>query len=533
MQPSRKDPLKPTVAVGKRVGGSLYVHKDALPLIGDLARSVEEAERLADRPNWNVAKVEKTSISLLLYEPFEEDFPALLASVKVPLLSGKITRTCYAQRANPPILHRKELLLPPNDPRLPRFRALTRAAEEHGLFANPNRIGTREAWNALIANAGLTLHKGRLLSIGEHKVDVARHRTAIVRRDLSQPMQLMMRLGIVTKTRSLFDYGCGQGEDVAALRADGYRAFGWDPHHAMDGIRAPAEIVNLGFVLNVIEDTRERLETLKAAWDFAEKALCVAVMRYGKVSTSGWKPYGDGVLTSRGTFQKYFRQQELHYYVAEATGQKPLALAPGIIVVFRDKDLEQEVLLRRHSPASADALPRPPERPRLLPPRSPIHQRLAGVLERFAVLPCRSVDYRNLRRCPNEQLTLSWHFVRHGHGPLICFAKNWQATKPFSNPAPRVAMTSSSTWRSCNSPARPGTAAFRNRFRRTSRPSSAVTPPPLTRVAEVYLPSETATHFVEIFRVPSKTATAACEAITGSDFARQFSVASRLAYGSW
>jgi DNA phosphorothioation-associated putative methyltransferase len=371
------------IDVGKRVGGSLYVHKDALPRIGELEAKITEAEQLAGAPNWNVAKIEKTSVSLLLYEPFDVEFPALLQSVKVVFLDGKITRLSYENRANPPILHRKELLLPPNDPRLPRFRALTRAAEDHGLFADPNRIGTRAAWNAIIANAGLTVHNGRLLPIEEDKIDVARHRTAIVRRDLSQPMQLMIRFGIVTKARSLFDYGCGQGEDVSALTADGYHAFGWDPHHAVGGTRGPADIVNLGFVLNVIEDSRERLETLKAAWQFAEKALCVAVIRYGKVSVAEWKPYGDGVLTSRGTFQKYFHQQELHDYVAAVTGQKPLALAPGIVVAFRDKHLEQEVLLRRHSRAllANAAMPRPPARPRQPTARPTMRQRLAGVLD--------------------------------------------------------------------------------------------------------------------------------------------------------
>jgi DNA phosphorothioation-associated putative methyltransferase len=212
--------------------------------------------------------------------------------------------------------------------------------------------------------------------------DIARHRTAIVRRDLSQPMQLMMRFGIVTKSRAIFDYGCGQGEDVAALSSDGYTAFGWDPHHASAGPRTPAEVVNLGFVLNVIEDKRERLETLKAAWEFTQQALCVAVMRQGKISTGGWKPYGDGVLTSRGTFQKYFHQQELHDLVASVTGQKPLALAPGVVVAFRDKVLEQEVLLRRHSRALlAGALPRPPARQALAFAKSPLRERLAVVME--------------------------------------------------------------------------------------------------------------------------------------------------------
>ena len=245
------------------------------------------------------------------------------------------------------------------------FRALTAAAEEHGLFAIPNRIGTRAAWNTLIAQAGLTLQKGRLLSSDDELIDIARHRTAIVRGDLSQPMQLLMRFGIVAKSRTVFDYGCGQGGDVAALSSEGYEAFGWDPHHAASGTRRTADVVNLGFVLNVIEDPRERLETLKSAWGFARQALCIAVIRQGGVSSANYQPYRDGVVTARGTFQKYFQQQELQDFVATATGQKPLALASGVVVVFRDKDLEQEVLLRRHSRfLLTGALPRPPARER-------------------------------------------------------------------------------------------------------------------------------------------------------------------------
>ena len=71
-------------------------------------------------------------------------------------------------------------------------------------------------------------------------------------------MQLMVRFGVVAGGRSVFDYGCGQGEDVAALVSQGFEAFGWDPHHASDGPRRPADVVNLEFVLNVIEDPRER-----------------------------------------------------------------------------------------------------------------------------------------------------------------------------------------------------------------------------------------------------------------------------------
>jgi DNA phosphorothioation-associated putative methyltransferase len=379
--PKSKNTKNPPI-VGKRVGGALYVHKDALGLLANEAVTVEKAKSCAPSVRWNVAKVEKSSVSLLLYEPFETDFPALLASTKVDLVSGVVTHADYSKRANPPILHRKELLLAPNDPRLPKFRALTSAAEDHDLFAEPNKIGTRAAWNAKIAAAGLTLCGGRLLRDDEEHHVVSRHKTAIIRRDLSQPMQLMMRLGVVTPQRSLFDYGCGQGEDVDALASQGFDAFGWDPHHATNGPRKPADIVNLGFVLNVIEDPRERAETLKVAWGFATQALCVAVMIQGHGRTTNQKPHGDGYLTSRGTFQRYYTQQDLREFVSRITGQETLSLAPGIVAVFKDKDLEQEVLLRRRSRILVvSALPRPPRRERIVVARPDLRERLAPMLD--------------------------------------------------------------------------------------------------------------------------------------------------------
>ena len=192
----------------------------------------------------------------------------------------------------------------------------------------------------------------------------------------------MIRLGIIIKSRSFFDYGCGQGEDIAALSSEGYEAFGWDPHHAAYGPRRPADVVNLGFVLNVIEDPRERLETLKSAWGFARRVLCIAVLRQGKISTAGYQSYRDGVVTLRGTFQKYFQQQELQDFVGTATGQKPIAIATGIVLVFRDKDLEQEVILRRHSRFHlTNSMPRPPMRERAPLLRPTLRERLAPILE--------------------------------------------------------------------------------------------------------------------------------------------------------
>jgi DNA phosphorothioation-associated putative methyltransferase len=385
-------------AVGKRVGGALYAHRDALALLPEEKKRVAEAEAAAPPVDWNVAKIERQSVSLLLYEPFDVDFPALLRSTKVDLRSGSVTSTDYTGRANPPILHRKETLLPPDDPRLPKFRALTAAAEEHGLFADSNKIGTRNAWNARIETAGLVLKNGRLLRADEEHLETERHKTAIVRYEMSQPMQLLMRFGVVAPGRSVFDYGCGQGADVEALASQGFDAFGWDPHHAPTGPRKAADVVNLGFVVNVIEDPRERVETLRSAWGFAQRALCVAVMSLGKVSTVGQRPYRDGFVTSRGTFQKYFDQQELRALVEAATEQSPLSLAPGIVAVFRDKDLEQEVMFRRRSGSLIwGTRPRPPvrERIRLSPPkrreqpgieRVALRERLASLMQAMRAL---------------------------------------------------------------------------------------------------------------------------------------------------
>ncbi|WP_296645262.1 hypothetical protein, partial [Roseinatronobacter sp.] len=58
--------------------------------------------------------------------------------------------------------------------------------------------------------------------------------------------------------RLLFDYGCGFGSDIEGLQAAGISAAGWDPYYAPDQPCEPAHVVNLGFVLNVIETAAER-----------------------------------------------------------------------------------------------------------------------------------------------------------------------------------------------------------------------------------------------------------------------------------
>ena len=354
--------------VGKRVGGALYIHRSALGgLPPEQARLIEAAAGHMPQGHWNVAKIDLVdgrAVSLLDYEDFaERAFPALRESRRIDLESGTVIVRRYA--TNPPILHRKELLLPVDAPGRDSYVALTQELERRGLFVDMTRRGRQEAWEAALAAAHIEVRDHRVMAAGalaecatrpertdsplcEDMPPVARHRTAIGRNSLSAPMAALNAAGLLEGGVSVLDYGCGRGDDVRALRAAGIDAIGWDPHFAPDqSILAARDIVNLGFVLNVVEDPEERRDVLRRAFDLAERCLVVAVMLVGKGDVSGQRPHGDGFLSSRGTFQRYYTQAELRAYLFDTLEVTPVAAGPGIFFLFRDEELEQRVLSRR------------------------------------------------------------------------------------------------------------------------------------------------------------------------------------------
>ena len=164
---------------------------------------------------------------------------------------------------------------------------------------------------------------------------IERHRTALHRTDLSRPVRLALDDGVLTAGKSFFDYGCGRGADLRYLVRRGFKADGWDPAHR-PGDRKEADVVNLGYVVNVIEDADERLATLQNAWRLAREVLVVAARLDADRRSWLGPTLGDGTLTRLGTFQKYFAQDELTGWVNEATGVASLAAAPGVLYVFRD-----------------------------------------------------------------------------------------------------------------------------------------------------------------------------------------------------
>jgi DNA phosphorothioation-associated putative methyltransferase len=300
------------------------------------------------------------------------------------LSRGSVVFRNYEESRNPPILHRKELLLPPSDPRIPTYQALTEAAESIGLFEDTNRIGFREHWYALIAERGYEISGGQLAPIANaidahedaksDSYDIRRHLTALSRSNFSAPVQALLRHGLVSNSTTFFDYGCGKGDDIRGLLANGIDAAGWDPHYAVDAEKRAADTVNIGFVINVIEDIAERVEALKGAYSFTRGVLSVAAMLTSQTPPEG-RRYRDGYLSSRNTFQKYFSQAQLRDFIEHTLEETAIAVGPGVFFIFRDKDLEQRFLSERYGHKAHQALTRgwvyacPSRRPK--EPRAP------------------------------------------------------------------------------------------------------------------------------------------------------------------
>ena len=135
----------------------------------------------------------------------------------------------------------------------------------------------------------------------ENTLAIPRHKTAIHRTDLSRPLKCALRDGLLGCGTSLFDYGCGHGHDLDLCHSQGIAAAGWDPVFRPDVPLQHADVVNLGFVLNVIEDTAERAAALGHAWRLAGRLLVVAAQVHVAGRGHSAVEFGDGVLTRRGT----------------------------------------------------------------------------------------------------------------------------------------------------------------------------------------------------------------------------------------
>jgi DNA phosphorothioation-associated putative methyltransferase len=350
---------------GKRISSALYIHRDTAVVREDpIKYIIEHFVRSHDIGNeFNVIKfrMDAPRISFLQYPLFHDvPHPALQCSVAVDIESETIYRTSYLNNPNPPVLHRKELLLELGDDRRHSYANLTAAEEAAGLYRNPMTIGFQSNWMRLLDLAGLT-HDGHTLvrlrepdpAFRDELTTVQRHKTALTRYHLSKPVRTVLEYGQLGPGELFFDYGCGLGSDVHALIELGFKAHGWDPVHAPQAEFIQSEVVNLGFVLNVIEDPHERKDTLLQAWHFTKKLLVVAAMIAKGGDFAAPRRFQDGVLTTRQTFQKYFGQKELQEYIETLLETTAIPVAVGVFYVFRD-DTDRQTFLGRRARRSID-----------------------------------------------------------------------------------------------------------------------------------------------------------------------------------
>lgn len=326
--------------VGKLLPDALYVHLASLHALDPKLQQYESCARSATSQVEKATLVKfstiKPKISYLFYPDFDTDpHPALQASIQIDLETLEVRYQDFSARDNPPILHRKETFVTPEYPLYEQFAALTRAQETLGLLDDSKGIGTLQGWQKRLQSYGVQLQGHSIIHSQAPRIE--RHKAAIFRNDLSRPVRLALEAGLFSPDTTFFDYGCGHGSDITRIAEQGYTSVGWDPYYSPDTPRTPADLVNIGYVINVIEDPTERREALVNAWELTRKVLLVAAQVLIADSNRGLIAYGDGIITSRNTFQKYYDQEELKLYIDQVLSVDAIPIALGIYLVFRDE----------------------------------------------------------------------------------------------------------------------------------------------------------------------------------------------------
>ena len=145
MSPFRS--LKST-GCGKHMGPFSYYHYSVIERVPAAASALRSICQRLQHPEicHYVVKLDAAyRVSFLSYQSFTVPFPALLAAVSCDLSRNSARHTDYSNRHNPPILHRKELLLPHDHPLSAVSTRLTTRLEQLGAFRDTRRIGTGSA----------------------------------------------------------------------------------------------------------------------------------------------------------------------------------------------------------------------------------------------------------------------------------------------------------------------------------------------------------------------------------------------------
>lgn len=153
---------------GKMTASAFYVHRRAVDKIAVVLRLYEHCGFVAaGRPaGWNILKLDHRGrrVSWSAYPEFDSDpHPVLDWTYGVDMTSLAGSFQSFKERANRPILHRKEEFLDPGDPDVPKYQRLTAAEVRAGLYQNPTVIGLESGWASELERCGVVLNGHRLL----------------------------------------------------------------------------------------------------------------------------------------------------------------------------------------------------------------------------------------------------------------------------------------------------------------------------------------------------------------------------------
>jgi DNA phosphorothioation-associated putative methyltransferase len=334
--------------VGKHLPSALYVHASALshldPLLKDYERQARSLVNSNDRATIIKFGTDRPKVSYLYYPDFDRDpHPQLHQSIVVDLAEEQVSVRQYHNSHNPPILHRKETFVTQDYPLYDVFAELTQEEVALGLLDNSRHIGTLQEWTRWLLQQGISLIDHHVACpidspvAGKQTILIERHKAAIKRSELSRPVRMAVEANLFKEETTFFDYGCGHGEDVKRLQELGYSGAGWDPFYRPNAGIVAADIVNLGYIINVIEDIVERRNALIKAWELTRKVLIVSAQVLVDDRRLGLVAYGDGIVTNRNTFQKYYEQEELKLYIEQVLEVEAIPAGLGLYVVFRQE----------------------------------------------------------------------------------------------------------------------------------------------------------------------------------------------------
>jgi exonuclease III len=160
------------------------------------------------------------------------------------------------------------------------------------------------------------------------------YKTAISQNDSSR---VAKELSVYLKSKypdmnisRIFDYGCGHRIDAEFYENEfDCHAGRWDPYISSRMKECPYgkyDIITCTFVLNVIPDVSERINTIKRAISYvSDGGFLVLATRSARAinreaSNKGWKSHKDGYLSSesKGTFQKGIDVEEIESYLVDS-----------------------------------------------------------------------------------------------------------------------------------------------------------------------------------------------------------------------